>query len=186
MVALQELWLPIVVATVLTFLAGSVLHMMLPLHKKDWQRLPDEDAAMDRIRQLNPPPGNYMFPAPSGPDDLKNPEFQARMERGPVGLMILRAPGRFSMGPLLVRMVLYHLVVSILVAYVAGRSLAPGIEYLRVFQIAGTTAILGYSAAVVPFGIWYGPPARFTLNQIIDGVVWGLLTAGVYGWLWPR
>ncbi|MEZ4457611.1 MAG: hypothetical protein R2882_13850 [Gemmatimonadales bacterium] len=44
MVALQELWLPIVVATVLTFLAGSVLHMMLPLHKKDRQRLPDEDA----------------------------------------------------------------------------------------------------------------------------------------------
>lgn len=186
MVTIPELWQPILVATVLTFLAGFVLHMLLPLHQRDWSKLPDEAATVEQLRRSAIPPGSYLFPCPDSPRDLNTPAFLAKMEQGPVGLLILRPGGRPQLGPSLAKMILYHLVLSIGVGYVAGRTLMPGVEYLRVFQVVGATAVLGYSCAVVPFGIWYRPGRRLTVTQIVDGIVWGLLTAGAFGWLWPR
>jgi hypothetical protein len=35
-------------------------------------------------------------------------------------------------------------------------------------------------------GIWKGQPWGMTIREVIDGLVYGLLTAGTFGWLWPR
>jgi hypothetical protein len=29
-------------------------------------------------------------------------------------------------------------------------------------------------------------PWSMTFKEVIDGLVYGLLTAGTFGWLWPR
>jgi hypothetical protein len=52
-------------------------------------------------------------------------------------------------------MVFYCLIVSIFSAYIAGRALAPGAEYLSVFRFAGTTAFLAYAAALWQNSIWW-------------------------------
>jgi len=186
MVTIAELWQPILLATVLAFFSGFVLYMLVPIHAKDWGALPDEAGIMERLRQAPVKPGMYLFPSPSSPKEMSTPAFQARMEQGPVGIMIVRPSARFNMGVGLTKMLVYHLVVSLLVAYLSGRALPPGIEYLRVFQISGVTAVLAYTAANFPFGIWYGTSLKYKINQTIDGVVWGLLTAGSFAWLWPR
>ena len=79
----------------------------------------------------------------------------------------------------------FCVVVSIFAAYVASRTLAPGTEYLRVFQVAGTVAFVSYGVGAVPAAIWYGKPWSATLKDLADGLIYGLLTAGTFGWLWP-
>jgi len=34
-------------------------------------------------------------------------------------------------------------------------------------------------------GIWKGEPRSVAIKEVIDGVVYGRLTAGTFGWLWP-
>jgi hypothetical protein len=34
--------------------------------------------------------------------------------------------------------------------------------------------------------IWKGEPWSMVIKEVIDGLIYGLLTAGVFGWLWPK
>jgi hypothetical protein len=82
--------------------------------------------------------------------------------------------------------VAYVVVITIFVAYVAGRTLAPGAHYLAVIRLVGTVASLAYAGAHVPDAIWWGKPWSNVGKEVLDGVMYGLLTAGTFGWLWPR
>ena len=184
-VPIQQLWSPILVSVVLCFLAGFVLHMLIPLHKADWVGLPGEPGVLDALRKAGAGAGHYMLPW-CDPKDMKSDAFQAKWAAGPVGILVLRRPGKFTMTPMLMGMVVYHLVVSLFIAYLAGRTLGPGTDYLQVFRVAGTAAIMAYGFGFVPHAIWYGYSRSFVVKQFTDAVVWGLLTAGTFGWLWPR
>ena len=70
--------------------------------------------------------------------------------------------------------------------YVAGRALPEGAHYRAVFRFAGVTAFVGYALALWQNTIWFKRAWTTTLKSTIDGLVYGLLTAGVFGWLWPR
>jgi len=90
------------------------------------------------------------------------------------------------MGKSLVLWFLYSVVVSVFAAYVAGRALGPGAQYLQVFRFAGCTAFTAYSLALVQPSIWYGRNWGTTVKSMFDGLVYACLTAGTFGWLWPR
>jgi len=45
---------------------------------------------------------------------------------------------------------------------------------------------LAYGFGSIPESIWFGRPWGNQLKTLIDGLCYGLLTAGVFGWLWPR
>lgn len=186
MVEITSLWLPIIVSAVFVFVASSIIHMATPLHKGDYGKVPNEDKAMDTMRPLAIPPGDYMMPRPSGPADMKSPEFQAKMEKGPVMMLSVWPNGRTSMGKNLILWFLYSVVMGIFAAYVAGRALPAGAPYLHVFRYAGVASFLGYTCALWQMSIWYHRPWGTTVRHTIDGIVYCLLTAGVFGWLWPR
>jgi hypothetical protein len=76
-------------------------------------------------------------------------------------------------------------VISVFAAYIAGRAVPAGGEYLEVFRFAGTTAFIGYTAALWQVSIWYKRRWSTTLKSTFDGLIFALLTAGVFGWLWP-
>ena len=59
---LVELWLPILVSSVLVFIASALAWMVSPHHKQDWKGLPNEDGFLDSLRANNTPAGQYMFP----------------------------------------------------------------------------------------------------------------------------
>jgi hypothetical protein len=186
MVPLMSLGLPILLSAVIVFLASFVLHMLLPLHRNDLRKVPHEDEILDALRRFNVPPGDYAAPHAASPAAMKDPAFVERMAKGPILLMTV-APGQPpSMAGNLVQWFVYSLVVSVFAAYVAGRALGPGESYLEVFRFAGTTAFLGYALALAQHSIWYKRNWATTLKSMFDGLVYGLLTAGTFGWLWPR
>jgi hypothetical protein len=63
---------------------------------------------------------------------------------------------------------------------------APGASYPAVFRVAGTAAFLAYGLGQLSNGIWKAQPSGMTIKEVIDGLVYGMLTAGTFGWLWPR
>jgi len=81
---------------------------------------------------------------------------------------------------------LYSAVVGLFAAYVASRALPVDAPYPRVFQLVGVTAFVGYSVALWQMSIWYRRAWGTTIRATIDGLIYALLTAGLFGWLWPR
>ena len=186
MTGLSELWLPILLSSVIVFVVSSIIHMALPWHKNDYLKVPNEDRMMDALRPLAIPPGDYMVPRPSGRGEMRSPEFAEKLKKGPVMMLTVMPSGAWSMGKSLVLWFLYSAVVGLFAAYVAGRALPPGTEYLRVFRFVGTTAFIGYSVALWQMSIWYRRAWSTTIKANVDGLIYGLLTAGTFGWLWPR
>jgi hypothetical protein len=185
-IGILQLWLPIVVASLVCFFAGAILYMATPLHKNDWTGVADEDGVLAALRKAGVGAGQYMFPWCADAKARSSPEHQKKWAEGPSGFMVLKQPGPVTMGPMMMQMVAYHLVVSVFVAYLAGRMLAPGQDYLAVFRLVGTAATMAYGFGAVPMKIWYGFKWGFIFRIFIDGLINGLLTAGVFGWLWPR
>jgi len=186
MVPIVSLWVPILLSAVIVFVASSIIHMLTPFHRGDYRKLPDEDGAMDALRRFNIPPGDYLVPCPSGPQEMKNPAFLEKRTKGPVALMTIIESGPVSMGKSLALWFVYSVAVGVFAAYVTGRALGPGAHYLAVFRFAGVTAFTGYSLALWQNTIWYRRDWITTLKSNVDGLVYGLLTAGCFGWLWPR
>ena len=186
MVTIPALWLPILVATILVFVASCIVWMALPHHKSDARRMPDEAAALEALGRQNLKPGLYRFPWADSMAEMKDPAFVAKLDKGPVALMTVLPSGPFNMGKSMALWTGYLLVIGIFVAYITGRVLGPGASYLEVFRVAGTVACLAYSGSQLPNAIWWGKPLSVAFKEIVDGVVYGLLTAGAFGWLWPR
>jgi len=183
-VGLGSLWLPALVSAVAVFVVSSIIWMALPYHKADIRFLPDQDAFDRAIGSLDIEPGLYMFPNCSSAEEMKSEAFKARSERGPWGTLTLMG-SRPSFGMNLVRAFLSYLLVCVLVAYVAGVTLAPGAEYLHVFRVCGTCAVLGFCTGGLANDFFLGKPARFVVTGFIDGVVFALVTAGVFAAMWP-
>ena len=80
----------------------------------------------------------------------------------------------------------YCIAMSIFVAYLTGRTRVPGTQYLEVFRVAGATAFIGYGIGQLQDSIWKGQTWGVTFKHAVDGLIYALLTAGVFGWLWPR
>ena len=185
MVALASLWLPILVAAVLVFAVSSIIHMFLGYHWNDLRAAPQQDALLATLRDLKIPPGDYGLPKADSMQLMRSPEYVAKANQGPLVFMTV-APGGMGMGKSLLQWFLYLVVVGILCAYIAGRELAPGASYLKVFRIVGFTAFVAYAMALPQASIWYRRSWRTTLISMFDGLVFGLLTAGIFGWLWPH
>lgn len=185
MVGLADLWIPIVVSAVSVFVASSLIHMVLGWHRAEYQEPPNGSAVADALRAFNIPPGEYYLPCPTGGQkEMSSPEFQERIKQGPNLAMIVRPNEMVNMGVMLGQWFAYCLVVSVFTAYIAGRALPAGAEYLRVFQMAGAAAFAGYVLALWQAYIWFGKPLRYMLTSTLDGLMYALLTAGIFGWLW--
>ena len=186
MVSIVALWLPIVVSAVLVFAVSSVMHMVLPLHKADFKKLPAEDDVMDALRKFNIPPGDYMMPLPAGVEAMRSPEHKARVAKGPIGVMTFFPPNQIGMGAGLAQWFVYSIVVGVFAAYISGHALGPAAHYLQVFRFVGAVAFMCYGVALVQNSIWYKRNWGTSVRYLFDALVYGMFTAGTFGWLWPR
>jgi hypothetical protein len=183
MTIVMSLWLPILLSAVFVFIASSIIHMLLPYHRNDFGALPNDEVVRTALRGL--PPGDYATPHAPTTAAMKDPEYTQKMKTGPVALLTIRPPGTWNMGGTLAAWFVHCLVVSVLAGYVAGYAVPAGGEYLAVFRFAGSTAFAGYVLGLWPNTIWYGRSLGFTLKSSFDGLIYALLTAGTFGWLWP-
>jgi hypothetical protein len=185
-VSILSLWLPIVVSAVIVFVVSSIIHMATPFHRGDLKTLPREDDVMSALRPFGVPPGNYAMPHAGSMEAMRSPAFLEKMRKGPVAFITVRPPGETNMGPMLITWFLYSVVISFLAAYIAGATLERGSEYLKVFQIAGCVAFIGYAGALPQMSIWWSRSWATTIRTMVDGLIYGLMTGGTFGWLWPR
>jgi hypothetical protein len=185
MVPLTALWLPILLSAVIIFIASSVMHMVLPYHKSDYIPLPHEDKLLPSLRAANLQRGLYIFPFCTH-KDMKSPALVEKYKQGPVGMMTIFPSSPPAMPKFLIQWFVYCLVIGYFVAYLTGRTVAQGAPYLAVFRVAGTAAFLAYGLANLSNGIWKGQLWSMTIKEVIDGLIFALLTAGTFGWLWPR
>ena len=137
------------------------------------------------VRASVTPGPAYFFPYGSF-EEMKSATMIEKMTRGPVGLLTVRPSGPPAMGKSLVQWFLYCVVISIFAAYLSGRLLTPGTAFLQVFRVVGTVAWLGYGAAHVQESIWSGRSWVVTLKHLFDSMIYALLTAGTFAWLWPK
>jgi hypothetical protein len=183
---LTSLWLPILLSAVFVFVVSSLIHMATPWHKGEYPRLPKEDAFRDAVGPLAIPPGDYMVPRASSMAEMGAPEFVDKLTKGPVAIITVLPNGKMSMTGSLVGWFVYALVVSVFAGYVASRALSVGAHYLAVFRFAGATAFAGYALALWQMRIWYNRALGTTVKATIDGLLYALVTAGTFGWLWPH
>ena len=64
MVTIPELWIPILLAAVLVFVASSIIHMFLGYHAGDLQEVPSEARVRKALREASIPRGTMPSPAP--------------------------------------------------------------------------------------------------------------------------
>jgi len=185
MVPLTSLLIPILLAAVIVFVVSSILHMVLPYHRSDYKKLPDEDKILADLRSANLQPGLYHFPYTTH-KEMKNPEVQEKFKQGPVGFATIIPSGPIAMPKFLIQWFIFSLIIGVFVAYLTGRTVAPGTPYLAVFRVAGTSAFLAYGLGILSNGIWKGQPWTMVIKEVFDGLIYALLTAGTFGWLWPR
>ena len=186
MVGLSGLWMPILLSAVGVFIASSLIHMVLGWHAAENPAPPNQEALGDAMRPFNLAPGDYSMPRAASMKDMGTPEFIAKMTKGPVVMMTVMPNGPINMGRSLGLWFVYCVVISVFAAYVTGRTNGMGAEYLSVFRVAGTVAFAAYALGTWQNWIWWGKSMRATLTATLDGLIYALLTAGLFGWLWPR
>ena len=187
MVPVTSLLVPIALSAILVFFASFLIHMVLGYHKNDLRKLPDsqEDEILALLTRLNLPFADYGVPHPGSPDRMKDPAFVAKMTKGPLAFVNVAPGGPPSMGASLAMWFLFVLVVTVFSAYITSRAVTPAVDYLTVFRFIGTSAFMGYGLGQIPESIWYRRSWTRTIKSLFDSLVYALLTAGVFGWLWP-
>jgi len=188
-VSVGALWLPILLSAVFVFVGSSVVWMFFKWHDGDWKQGGLEGDLQEALRKAGVTTGQYLFPYM----DMKATDKAAakktwteRYARGPVGVIHAGTPGTMSMGKMLGQVFVLYLVVSFFSAYVAAHALAQGAPYLKVFQVVGATSFVAYGMGSFMDSIWFCKSWRATWLNVLDSLIYCGLTAGTFGWLWPR
>ncbi len=180
---LAELWLPILLSAIALHFSSFLAWVVLPHHFSDKKKLAQEDKVMDLVRELNIPPGNYMFPYSENKKQQGSKTYQEKYNAGPTGCLDVYS--KVNMGANLAWTLVYFLVTATVIGYITHVACAPGAEgtdFMKVFRFAGTVGILTYASSGILNRIWF--KARIT-TDFIDGVVFGLILGLIFAALYP-
>lgn len=183
MLDIPSLWVPILVASGLVWVAGAVIWMIMPWHKTDFGPLDDELAVANVLRHHKP--GQYNIPHIEDPKEMASDANKGKWLQGPVAFITILPNGMPPMGKGMAQSFLFYLVTSIMVAYLAGRTALPSPTYLEIFQVAGAVAFVAYGFAFIQDAIWFGRPWSNIFKGLLDALIYACVTGGVFGWLWP-
>jgi hypothetical protein len=186
MISTVSLWLPIIVTAVAVFIASSLIHMVFKWHNPEYRKLDNEDAVRAALRAGNPPPGQYMLPRCTDMKEMAGEPMQQKFKEGPVGMLLLRAPGLPNMGKSLSQWFALNLIIAVLCAHLAAGVLPIGAVSHRAFSLVAITSFLAYGGGSIQSGIWMGMPWRAVAKDLLDALIFGLLSGAVFAWLWPH
>lgn len=185
MVSLASLLVPMLLSAVAVFVLSFILHVVIPFHRNDVRKIPREDEFLAAIRAFNIPAGDYAAPHADSAAAMKDPAFVEKRAKGPTVIMTTAPGAPPPMSVTLTKWFIYCVVVSLFAGYIASRTLPAGTDYMAVFRIVGTTAFMGYALALPQAWIWWMKDGPATFRSMIDGLAYALVTAGVFGWMWP-
>lgn len=184
MVELSSIWMPILLSAVFVFIASSILHMMIPIHCKDYSALPGEDEILATMGKHEITPGLYRFPFCASMKEMGNPDHMEKVNRGPNGMLTITPDGPMAMGKYLLHWFAFSLLITLFVGYLSSMALAAEASSREVFRFAGTAATLGFAVPALADSIWKAVPWPVTLRFFFDGAVYSLVTGATFAWLW--
>lgn len=185
MVSIVDLWLPVVFSAGAVFFLSFLMHMVLPHHRTDYGRLPDEDGLVKELERQGAEPGMYAFPHCATPSQMQDPEWVVKFTQHPAGLVTLKGRGGINMGKSMATSLLFNLAISALVAYLASQALSAGSPGRTVLQVTSLVAWLGYGGALAWGPIWFFERWGVAFKGILDALVYGLATGLIFMALWP-
>jgi hypothetical protein len=185
MIPLSHLWLAIIGSAVAVFVVSSLLHMLFTYHNSDYKPFSNEDDVRAAINKGGAGAGMYVLPYCPDMKGMREPAMIKKMTEGPTGFVLLRAPGAPKMGPSLTQWFGLTLALSFLAAYVASLTIAPGTARMLVLRIVSAVAFLGYAGVQAQNSIWRAEPWGSTFKNIIDGLIYSLVTGAVFAVTWP-
>lgn len=183
--SMTDLWLPIALGTIAAWFASMLVHMLLKYHNGDYQQLSNEDEVAAAIANGSPAKGVHSMPYCVDMSEMGNEAMQKKFNEGPVAFVTIFDSGMPAMPKLIGQQILYFLFGCTLIAYCAALALAPGAEYLDVFRFVSSVGFLAFGWGQIPFAIWYGHKWSTSAKYLLDALIYGLVVAGVFAWLWP-
>lgn len=181
---LIALWVPILVSAVAIFFASFVSWVVIGHHNPDWAALPNQAEKIKELGALNLPTGRYVFPCVRTKEEMEDEATKAAVENGPWGTINLWG-GAPNMGRNLGLTFLFYFVTAVFIAYLGTLALDPGAGFSKVFQVTGTASVLAHCFAFMPNNIWFAAPRRAILMDVLDGIVYSLITGAIFGVMWP-
>jgi hypothetical protein len=185
MTPITSLVLPILVAAVAVFVLSLIVQTAMPWHKSDFGNVPDDDAFITAIRQLNIPPGDYTVPSPRLPGGGRNPEFVEKWAKGPSVTMTVIPPSA-NMGRYMGQWFAFTVLVAAIAGWVTGTIVRPAGDAHAVFHYGAIITFLCYSLGAWPLSIWYHRKWSTAFKSAFDAILYGVATGMVFSWLWPN
>ncbi len=176
-----SLWLPILCSGLATHIASTLAWVVLPHHKPEWTKLPDEDGLLDWLNSRSTPAGQYIFPFHLGEDGKPSAEQEQKARDGCRGMLVLW-PEPPNMGVNIGLTLAFFMVAAFTIGYLASLALAPGASFMDVLQLVGTAGLLTHCAAKFPNVFWF---RRKVAMDLVDGVAYALITGVIFAVMWP-
>ena len=184
-VTLTSLWLAIVLAGVLCWVASALIHMLFKYHNADYKALSNEGDVAKALGADSPEPALYTLPHCADMSQMAEESMQKKFSNGPVAMITVLPNGMPPMGKLLGQQLLFFVFGSLFIAYLASMSLVGGADYMVVFRHVFVASFLAYGWAAIPYSIWMGQPWSNCTRFMIDAIIYSGVTAGTFAWLWP-
>ncbi|MES2885200.1 MAG: hypothetical protein V4709_10365 [Pseudomonadota bacterium] len=186
MLNLASLWIPILLSAVGVFIASSLIHMVFQWHKSEYGKLPDEDALRAAVRKANLAPGQYVMPHCTGGKEMQTADMQRKFDEGPIATLVVRANGMPKMGVTLGQWFVMTLAVAALSAGLACTVLPRGADPYQVFHFFVIVTFMSYAVGSFINGIWMGRRWSAVATDALDSLIYAVITAAVFAWLWPQ
>ncbi len=185
MSAIVSLWMPILATAVLIFIASSLIHMVFKWHNADYKKLANEDDVRAVIRAGSAAPGQYVIPHCTDMKDMGGDDTKKKFVEGPVAFMTVRKSGVPEMGPCLTQWFLFCLLVAAVAGCVAAGAVGFGANGHQAGHVVGMMSLLAYGGGSLQMGIWFGKPWGSVAKDLLDSLIYAVISALVFMWLWP-
>ena len=180
-----SLWLPILATAVLIFVASSLIHMVFKWHNSDYKKIANEDEVRAAIRASAPVPGQYVVPHCMDMKDMGSEEMKKKFLEGPIAFMTIRKNGLPNMGSALTSWFIYSLLVACVAACVACETLGLNANPRQAGHLVGVISFMTYVGGSIQMGIWMGKPWSSVAKDVLDGLIYGVISGLTFMWLWP-
>ncbi len=185
MSAIALLWMPILVTAVLIFIASTMIHMVFKWHNADYQKLTNEDDVRAVVHASSAEPGQYMIPYCVDMKEMGGEVMMKKFNDGPVAFLTVRKNGTPAMGSTLFQWFIFTIVIASFAGWIAMSVFSGKADARAAGQMVGLISFLAYGAGSVPLGIWLGKSWGSVAKDLLDAVIYGVISWLVFAWCWP-
>lgn len=180
-----SLWLPVVATAVFIFVASSLIHMVFKWHNSDYGKLGNEDQVRDAIRAGSPTPGQYITPHCVDMKEMGSEAMTKKYLDGPIAFITIKKNGPPTIGTALILWFLFSLLVACIAACVACQAFGIKADPRQAGHLVGVLSFMTYAGGSVCLGIWMAKPWGSVAKDVLDALIYGVISGLTFMWLWP-